>query len=137
MPDLFPTSFPGVVTSRDSFLVDIDQDRLRARIADYFNPDLGHEEIARRSPDAMKTTAQFDAQHVRGTLLERGGPDEDGFVRYANRPFDVRWLYWETETKLLDRPRPQLQAARARREQMDRSPRKRSPTGFLAWNTVP
>ena len=30
LPDLFPVSFPGVETARDSFLVDIDLDRLRA-----------------------------------------------------------------------------------------------------------
>ena len=39
LTDLFPTSFPGVKTSRDAFLVDVDLDRLKARIADYFNPD--------------------------------------------------------------------------------------------------
>ena len=30
---------------------------------------------------------------------------EAGFLRYAYRPFDNRWLYWEAETKLLDRKR--------------------------------
>ena len=29
LPDLFPTSFPGVKTSRDGFLVDVDLDRLK------------------------------------------------------------------------------------------------------------
>ena len=43
-----PKSFPGVKTSRDSFLLDIDLDRLRRESADYFNPVLSHEEIARR-----------------------------------------------------------------------------------------
>ena len=37
LPDLFPASFPGVKTSRDSFLVDVDLDRLKVRIADFFN----------------------------------------------------------------------------------------------------
>ena len=105
LPDLFPVSFPGVKTSRDGFLVDTDLDRLRARIADYFDPALGHEEIARRYPAAMKTTARFDARAVREALLARGGPNEDGFVRFAYRPFDNRWLYWEGDTKLLDEKR--------------------------------
>ena len=30
-----------------------------------------------------------------------------GFIRYAYRPFDNRWLYWEAETKLLDEKRTQ------------------------------
>ena len=105
LPDLFPTSFPGVKTSRDGFLVDVDLGRLKARMADYFNADLSHEEIAQRHPSAMRSTARFDARAVREALLSRGGPTEDGFVRYAYRPFDVRWLYWEADTKLLDEKR--------------------------------
>ena len=105
LPDLFPTSFPGVKTSRDGFLVDVDLDRLQQRVADYFDAGLGHEEIARRYPGVMRSTARFDARAVRDALLKRGGPVEDGFVRYAYRPFDTRWLYWEGEGSLLDRPR--------------------------------
>ena len=105
LPDLFPVSFPGVKTSRDGFLVDVDLDRLKTRIADYFDPALSHEDIARRYPGAMKTTGRFDAQAVRDALLKRGGPDEAGFIRFAYRPFDNRWLYWEAETKLLDEKR--------------------------------
>ena len=105
LPDLFPDSFPGVQTSRDSFLIDIDFDRLKARAADYFNPALSHEEIARRYPTVMNTTARFDARAVRDALLRRGGPVNAGFLRHAYRPFDNRWLYWEAETKLLDEKR--------------------------------
>ena len=105
LPDLFPASFPGVKTSRDGFLVDVDLDRLKARISDYFNTDVSHEEIARRYPGVMKTTARFDARAIRDALLARGGPTEDGFVRFTYRPFDNRWLYWESETKLLDEKR--------------------------------
>ena len=102
LPDLFPMSFPGVKTSRDSFLVDTDLDRLRARVDDYFNNSLSHDDIAQRYPSVMKATALFDARLVRDALMSRGGPVENGFIRYAYRPFDNRWLYWEAETKLLD-----------------------------------
>ena len=30
-------------------------------------------------------------------------------MRFAYRPFDTRWLYWESESGLLDRPRPDYQ----------------------------
>ena len=106
LPELFPTSFPGVQTGRDTFLVDLDRDRLEQRVADYFNAALPHEEIARRYPRVMTDTGRFDARRVRDTLLERGGPHEPGFVRYAYRPFDNRWLYWEAETKLLREKSP-------------------------------
>ncbi len=105
LPDLFPVSFPGVQTSRDGFLVDTDVGLLKARIGDYFDPTIRHEEVAQRYPSAMKDTVQFDARAVRDVLLSRGGPNEDGFVRHAYRPFDNRWLYWDADGGLLDRPR--------------------------------
>ncbi len=105
LPELFPTSFPGVKTSRDSFLVDSDLDRLRTRVAEYFDPDVSHDEIARRNPGVMRNRQRFDARATRDELLKRGGPTESGFVRYAYRPFDTRWLYWERDTKLLDEKR--------------------------------
>ena len=109
LPDLFPVSFPGVQTKRDSFLVDVDVDRLRERIAVYFNPDVSHEEIARRYPGAMKSSSGFvvrDARAVRDALLARGVPIDTRFVRHAYRPFDDRWLYWEPGHGLLGRPVP-------------------------------
>ena len=39
-------------------------------------------------------------------MLKRGGPTELGFIRHTYRPFDTRWLYWEPDSGLLDRPRP-------------------------------
>ena len=77
LPNLFPASFPGVKTSHDSFVVDIDLHKLKARIQAYF--DSGE--------------------------AQRAGPDEAGFVRFAYRPYDTRWLYWEANSGLLDRPR--------------------------------
>ena len=116
LPELFPAHFPGVKTSRNGFLVDTDLDRLRVRIGDYFDPGISHEEIARRYPPAMQTTARFDARTVRDALLKRGGPNEDGFVRHAYRPFDIRWLYWEADTKLLDEKRAKYRPACVRGE---------------------
>ena len=78
LPDLFPASFSGVKTSHDSFLVDVDLESLRTRVKGYFDSDVA-------------------------TQTE---PDEEGFIRYAYRPFDTRWLYWEANGGLLDRPRP-------------------------------
>ena len=104
LPNLFPTSFSAIKTNRDPFLIDIDIHKLKERIGNYFNPDLSHEDIAQRYPIAMKTTSKFNARQVRDTLLARGGPFESEFVRYAYRPFDNRWLYWEEGSGLLDTP---------------------------------
>ena len=105
LPELFPVSFPGVQTCRDQFLVDVDLDRLKARVTEYFDARVSHEEIARRYPSVMKATSGFKATAVRDELVKRGGPHEAGFIRFAYRPFDTRWLYWEKDGALLDRPR--------------------------------
>ena len=109
LPDLFPVRFPGVQTKRDAFLVDTDLERLRARVTDYFDASLSHDDIARRYPVAMKSSSGFairDAHAVRDALFARGDPNQAGFVRHSYRPFDNRWLYWEAEHGLLGRPVP-------------------------------
>ena len=82
LPDLLPTSFPGVKTSRDPLLVDVDLKRLKTRVTD----------------------------HLKAGSTSQAGPDEAGFIRYTYRPFDTRWLYWEAGRGLLDRPRPDYKA---------------------------
>ena len=80
LTDLFPVRFHGVLTNRDAFLLDVDLDRLKTRVADYFNTELSHDEVARRYPNAMKSTARFDADSGRDALLARGGPINAGFI---------------------------------------------------------
>ena len=109
LTELFPTQFSGVNTNRDGFVVDIDLDSLKSRLTDYFDSSLSHDEIGQRSPVAMQPRARYNPREVRDTLLARGGPTEERFIRYAYRPFDIRWLYWEADTKLLNEKRPDYQ----------------------------
>ncbi len=104
LPELFPSSFPGVKTSRDDVLVDIDRTALEQRMRRYFDPSISDEEIRRVASSLMEKTSGFDPKLTRSTLQKRGFRSEN-IVRYAYRPFDIRWLYWESETKLLDRNR--------------------------------
>ncbi len=104
LPELFPASFPGVKTSRDDFLVDIDRSCLIDRLQKYFDPDISDETMRQIEPNVMQSTARFKAESVRDTLQKRGFLTEN-IVRYCYRPFDIRWLYWEPETKLLDEKR--------------------------------
>ena len=108
LPELYLSSFPGIKSGRDPFVVGIDHEALRARIADYFDSTLSHDQIERRYPSAMRNPQEYDARAVRDALMS-AGPLEDGIVRYAYRPFDNRWLYWETREKLVDRPRTEYQ----------------------------
>jgi len=101
---LLPVSFSGIQPSRDEFLVDIDRASLESRIRNYLDPDLSDAEVALRYPVVMRTGARFNAQEIRKELLAHRDP-RAGIVQFAYRPFDVRWLYWEPRTKLLDEKR--------------------------------
>lgn len=104
LPELFPASSPGVKTSRDSLVVDIDRDRLETRMKMYLGTDSTDAEVDEVVPDAMAKSARFDPIITRRTLQGKGFRPWQ-ILRYAYRPFDVRWLYWEPETKLLDEKR--------------------------------
>jgi predicted helicase len=72
LPHLFPISFPGVKTSRDEFLVDIDRDALEQRIAEYFDSKFTNEDIRARYAQVMTVSDRFDPTATRATLLKRG-----------------------------------------------------------------
>ena len=105
LPLLLPIAFPGIKTSRDDFLVDIDRDRLEARLNFYFDKSVGHERFIREYPSVMTSASHYDPVSVR-VQLQKQGINEGTVVRYCYRPFDVRWLYWEADSGLLDRSRP-------------------------------
>ncbi|MDX1994200.1 MAG: type ISP restriction/modification enzyme [bacterium] len=107
LPEIFPASFPGVKTSRDDLLVDIDRSRLEARLQQYFDLNISHAELQQLEPEFMTSTPRYNAEDIRDYLRKRGFRSQD-IVRYSYRPFDTRWLYWENETLLLDARRPEF-----------------------------
>ena len=134
LPELLRVFFPGVKTSRDDLVVDIDRDRLEARMQHYFDPAVSDEDVRTEMPGAMESTARFNAPKVRKDLLKRGFLP-DGIVRYCYRPFDIRWLYWEPETKLLDEKReeyfPHVQPGNLWLEARQRQPKEVFDRGYL------
>ena len=106
VPDLFPKNFPGVQTKRDEMVVDIDRPDLEKRLHSYFDSAVRSEDMARISPRVMSKTARFDPEATRSYLIKRGLLNEK-VVRYVYRPFDLRWVYWEPETRLLGEKVPE------------------------------
>ena len=53
----------------------------------------------------MTDSPRFQAMHTREQFSEARILSERTIVRYAYRPFDLRWLYWEPRTKLIDEKR--------------------------------
>jgi predicted helicase len=102
--DLFPKSFPGLLTSRDDFVIDVDRDTLEARMRRYFDPTVDDATVAAEMPSAIADASRFSGVETRRYLLKRGMLATN-IVRFAYRPFDNRWIYWEPETKLLHEKR--------------------------------
>ena len=122
LPELLPVGFPGVKTSRDEFLVDIDREALEKRIERYFNPKVSDADIAKSHPTVTKAGSGFDGTKARAALMARRKQEDERaqrtgeplaragkIVRFGYRPFDLRWLYWDPDQKLLDRERSEFE----------------------------
>ena len=134
LPELFPFSFPGIKTSRDPVVVDIDRDRLVERLESYLDAENSDEEVSRLLPIAMTDATRFNAKATRRRLVEIRAAEIQHAIEtqtdpipmeqlktnltraqtesYLYRPFDLRWLYWESQTKLLDEKREDYREAR-------------------------
>jgi hypothetical protein len=104
LPQIFPTSYVGVKTSRDEVLVSIDREKLEQHMRQYYDATLSDEQIAQRLPRLMEATGDYNPVTTRAQLLKVGFKAEN-IHRYFYRPMDLRWIYWEGTTKLLNRGR--------------------------------
>jgi hypothetical protein len=110
VPELIESSSPGVNTSRDLDLVEIDLPKLKERILAYFDKSICDHDLKAIAPSLMTASARYDPVATRRYLLERGLAT-GYFVRYSYRPFDTRHVYWHPETKLIDEKREDLFSA--------------------------
>jgi hypothetical protein len=106
--DLFPKYFQGVNMNRglDGSVIDTDRSALEARMVDYFSS-ISFSELQKRYPTLCQPRADYDPKEIRSELKE-GGFDKNKILRYLLFPLDARWIYYELENKLLNRPRPEL-----------------------------
>ena len=107
LPELLPVSFAGVKTSRDEFLIDVDRAALEKRIEQYFDLKVSDADLTRAFPALMNSSARYNPAETRKSLMGRKHA-LGNIVRYAYRPFDVRWVYWDPDTKLIDEKRPEF-----------------------------
>lgn len=107
LPDVVPEYFAGVQTKRDELVVDIDRSSLEQRMRRYFDPAISHAQMKSECECAMRDTNRFSAEATRNQLRLRGIRLEH-LVPFAYRPFDLRWLYWEPETRLLGEKSPRF-----------------------------
>lgn len=109
LDELFPAAYQGVNPNRglEGSVVDHDREALESRIRDLWSP-LSDTELAARHPILFQSRAGYDGPSVRRYLVESGGFRSDLIVPYMVFPFDLRWLYYERDGGLLNRPRPEL-----------------------------
>lgn len=110
IPELMEISSPGVNTSRDLDLVEIDLTKLEVRMTAYFDGTISDHDLKSIAPSVMTASARYNPTSTRRYLLDRG-LESGFFVRYTYRPFDSRYVYWHPETKLIDEKREDLFSA--------------------------
>jgi len=97
--DIFSAVKNGVQTGHDHFAVDVDRDTLRDRILQFFDPQTTDTEL--RDRYGLRDKAGWNLSRERARAFSEG-INQDLFVKYSYRPFDLRWMYYSK--RVLKRP---------------------------------
>jgi hypothetical protein len=100
----------GLMEKRGGALIDIERDRLASRMRAYFDPSLDWEQFRALGHRLTDDQARFDARLARKKAQSTERFDAERIVRYALRPFDVRWCYYTGVRPVWNEPRPSLWA---------------------------
>lgn len=101
--DIFPANSVGVVTSRDSFVIDFDRQSLEGRIEVFRDKELSDETLAQAF--GLKDKANWKLAKAR----ERVSKDDkwrEAITQILYRPFDIRWIFYHNE--VIERPRKKV-----------------------------
>lgn len=98
----------GLMEKRGGALIDVDAQALSARMANYLDPNVSWASLEVLGGALAKDASRFDAAKARAKLLAASPFDGKRVVRYALRPFDVRYAYYTETRPLWNEPRPQL-----------------------------
>lgn len=107
--EYLPWYASGIQPLRDDAVLASEKAVLEARLRDYFGRAMDWDALAAKHPGFDVTKSGYDGARVRTTLHGVGAAFETGrMVPFMFKPFDDRWLYWETRGKLLHRARKEL-----------------------------
>lgn len=101
--DIFPTNVTGIVTARDSFVIDFERQNLRNRILQFRN--LSLDDTFVRQAFKLKDTRGWKLPVARKSLANDENWDQY-FAIIQYRPFDFQWIYYTP--KMVDWGRPEL-----------------------------
>lgn len=107
---LFAEVYKGVQPGRNGALVSIDKGPLLDQMRDYYDPKVDDEGLRSAFPELMHNESGYNATAVRRKLLKKKIRfREENLVRICWMPFDIRFMWWESEDKLLHRRREEFQ----------------------------
>lgn len=99
----------GVQPVRDEAVLATSKEKLEDRLRDYFDFDVPFETLIEKHPGFNVSRARYVPKQVRDDLKQDGASFEQSRVaRLLYRPFELRWMYWETRRKLLNEARGEL-----------------------------
>ena len=98
----------GLMEKRGGALIDIDRDALEQRMRAYLDPELSWDSYAALNYGLVKPQASFEPKIVRRKALLKGQFNPSSLVRYALRPFDIRWCYYTGVSGVWNSSRPSL-----------------------------
>ncbi len=98
----------GMMEKRGGSLIASERASLEQRMRDYFDPSLTWEDYASRQSALTVPHAGFEPQTVRRRALQEAAYQPDRLVRYALRPFDMRWCYYTPLPVVWNRSRPTM-----------------------------
>jgi predicted helicase len=101
--DVFPLNSVGIVTSRDSFVIDFDKEELKRRIRMFRDGKMPDEVV--RQAFHLKDKATWKLCVVRERIKE-DEKWEDSITQILYRPFDVRWIFYHDE--VIERSRKEV-----------------------------
>lgn len=109
LDELFPVSFQGVNPNRglEGSLIDIDPDTLSRRMQDYYSS-MPFARLRELYPALCELRARYEPEELRTRLRKESAFREEQIVPYLLFPFDLRFVYYELEGKLLNEKRQGL-----------------------------
>lgn len=108
LDELFPTSYQGINPNRglDGSVIDFDKDAVANRMQEYFEA-KSFKQLERAHPALATPRARYDPEETWDCLRKTSKFRPERVVPYLVFPLDSRWLYYETECKLLNERRPE------------------------------
>ena len=89
--EIFPVHSVGIVTSRDRFVIDFDQEALKRRIRTFLDPNLPDEFV--RQAFNLKDNRDWKMPQKR-KKIQQDEEWKDKIVQCLYRPFDTRWIFY-------------------------------------------